>query len=311
MMPKSERGRKEISKETELLFTKFGNETRVLEIMKSGEVEPLGTIEEFCAKTYKLKVPPHLNAIKTLALHEGLAGSVVVYEVKTEEKPLICVYKPLSGEHEEFKRKNGFEALYPQEIAAYLVDRHFQLGIVPPTIYREIGRDKGSLQLFIDPLEYGQPDEIAPKFESDDYHKLAFFDWMIFNADRSPDNYFVNKNNPQSLVAIDHGASFNVGAYLKLELRGPSLALTYNNEKKKPKKVEIPSQLKTLIDNGLKTKEELNKKLIEIGIAENEIYLFWRRVEQLKEKGFFLSKENFHIVFELSLDADIYNAFEI
>ena len=118
------------------------------------------------------------------------------------------IFKPKSGEAEG--SRIGIEAgtYFKRERAAYLVDRFFRLGLVPPTVIREIDSELGSLQEFIpDTTEYfGLDDKERKEIEqSVELLKLFILDYIIFNSDRHTQNILI-KN--KELYAIDNGLAF-------------------------------------------------------------------------------------------------------
>lgn len=70
------------------------------------------------------------------------------------EISLFAVFKDIDEVHPKIKAADGRTVLYlkdcyKHEIAAYELDKLLELGIVPPTVERKIGRDRGSLQMWI------------------------------------------------------------------------------------------------------------------------------------------------------------------
>ena len=70
------------------------------------------------------------------------------------ELSLQAVFKDVDESHPKIRAANGRMLLnlkdsYKHEIAAYELDKLLGLGIVPPTIERKIGREWGSLQMWI------------------------------------------------------------------------------------------------------------------------------------------------------------------
>jgi len=70
------------------------------------------------------------------------------------ERTLIAVYKDVDEVYPKMTAGNGRILLnlkdhYKHEVAAYELDKLLGLGIVPPTVQRIIGREQGSLQLWI------------------------------------------------------------------------------------------------------------------------------------------------------------------
>ncbi len=123
-----------------------------------------------------------------------------------------AMFKPADGENQTKvfpELKAG--TYYKRERAAYLVDRFLDLGLVPPTVIREMDGSVGSMQEFI-------PDAQTPRsmdadewqsldFESDAFQKMWLLDYIIHNADRNMGNYLI-KDGGETVKAIDHGFCF-------------------------------------------------------------------------------------------------------
>lgn len=70
------------------------------------------------------------------------------------ELSLFAVFKDIDEIHPKIKAANGRTVLYlkdcyKHEVAAYELDKLLGLDLVPPTVGRKIGRDRGSLQMWI------------------------------------------------------------------------------------------------------------------------------------------------------------------
>jgi hypothetical protein len=100
------------------------------------------------------------------------------------------------------------------EIAAYLLDKHFGLNMVPPTVERVFRRKHGSCQLWIPDtreieslLKQGQK---PPAERSRDYRRALFiqqaFDNLIGNEDRNWGNLLVTSD--WRVIFIDHSRTF-------------------------------------------------------------------------------------------------------
>jgi hypothetical protein len=172
------------------------------------------------------------------------------------------VFKPKGGESKRFRKLEQ----YKRERAAYLVDLFFGFHLVPPTVIREIDGEVGSAQEFIQDAEMGvayyfevteNPDLIREAL------KMDLFDYIINNADRSPDNWLVKDNR---IVAIDHGICF------------------YNNIN--PPRFEIPVEMVENIRGFLTNRESLEvlfELLLEL-VPQASINAFRERIRLLAEK---------------------------
>jgi len=116
------------------------------------------------------------------------------------------VFKPKNGESRNLRKKIKSGTYYKRERAAYLVDRFFDFGLVPPTVIREIDGEIGSVQQFI---PYANPGWIIDKSKIPEYEKqratMWLFDCLIFNSDRHRSNYLEANGK---IYAIDHGLCF-------------------------------------------------------------------------------------------------------
>ena len=113
------------------------------------------------------------------------------------------IFKPFDGEDFEFKEY----IQYKRERAAYLFDKIFNWGLVPPTVIRDIKGRVGSAQVFVEDANFKaevSPDELGEMFQKD-WSKLNGFDFLTGNDDRNPKNYLVKDGR---IVAIDHGLTF-------------------------------------------------------------------------------------------------------
>jgi hypothetical protein len=122
--------------------------------------------------------------------------------------------------------KGGFQAnlrdSYKYEVAAYELDRMLGLGLVPPTVAREIDGREGSLQLWVegaftelDRREKGLlPDDYVAW--SDQLYKLELLEQLVFNSD-SKNIRNVVYDPSFRVYAVDHSRSFRKYRYLDSE----------------------------------------------------------------------------------------------
>jgi len=110
------------------------------------------------------------------------------------------------------------------EIAAYLLDKHLGLNMVPPTVERVFRRRPGSCQLWISDtrdieslLKEGQS---PPADRSRDYRRALFlqqaFDNLIGNDDRNWGNLLVTAD--WRVIFIDHSRAFRITPAFKTGL---------------------------------------------------------------------------------------------
>lgn len=117
-----------------------------------------------------------------------------------------------------WKNPSGLMAGYWEgwryEIAAYLLDKHLGIGMVPPTVERRFKGDKGSCQLWIDDclaLEQKQKRNMkVPPARVGFYNRAVylqrFFDNLIANEDRHANQILIT--NDWRMLLIDHSRSF-------------------------------------------------------------------------------------------------------
>ena len=101
---------------------------------------------------------------------------------------------------------------YAHEVAAYRIDRLLDLGMVPPTVIRNIDGIEGSLQAFVEGAinEVNRVQEdLNPPNDDEMERQLAriqVFDWLILNPDRPDDNLLYTAD--WRLHLIDHSQAF-------------------------------------------------------------------------------------------------------
>lgn len=108
-----------------------------------------------------------------------------------------------------FKDIDQGDRHYTKEVAAYRLDRMLGLGMVPPTVVREINGTTGSLQAWVENAineEDRLAEDLAPvddgDFEEQRDH-AGVFDVLIFNIDRNGSNTLITTSDWQ-IHLIDH-----------------------------------------------------------------------------------------------------------
>jgi hypothetical protein len=98
---------------------------------------------------------------------------------------------------------------YQAEVVAYQLDQLLGLNMVPPTVVRDIGGEKGSIQLWVDGCtlyrdlqDKEPPDQKWRRQQS----RMKLFDNLICNPDRGPDNILVDSS--WNIILIDHSQCF-------------------------------------------------------------------------------------------------------
>lgn len=122
---------------------------------------------------------------------------------------MVGFHKPFDGVDDSTAGFYGHDSPQQQihEVAAWLVAR--EMGepwkqLVPPVILREVGGRLGSFAMERGGVGRRHPDEV----EVSDRHAAAFFDALIGQQDRHPNNYLVAGDR---VSLIDHGYSFARG----------------------------------------------------------------------------------------------------
>lgn len=111
-------------------------------------------------------------------------------------------------------RMGGFWEGWTYEIAAYLLDKHLGLGMVPPTVERRFRGDRGSCQYWVDDcisLRERQEKRIKmPLAKTLGWNRATylqrFFDNLIANEDRHTNQILITPD--WRLILIDHSRSF-------------------------------------------------------------------------------------------------------
>ncbi len=111
-------------------------------------------------------------------------------------------------------RMKGYLENWKWEIAAYKLDKLLGLNMVPPTVEREFGGDRGSAQLWIEGC-FTLKDKVQKKIKTPSYKVFHFnrayylqraFDNLIANEDRHQNQYLITEDF--RMLLIDHSRSF-------------------------------------------------------------------------------------------------------
>jgi len=111
-------------------------------------------------------------------------------------------------------RMGGYWEGWTYEIAAYLLDKHLGLGMVPPTIERRFRDDRGSCQYWVDDcisLKERRDKKIKmPLAKNFSWNRATYlqrlFDNLIANEDRHMNQILITPD--WRMVLIDHSRSF-------------------------------------------------------------------------------------------------------
>jgi hypothetical protein len=134
-------------------------------------------------------------------------------------KPWVLVLKKGDVTHQGLwknaqGRMGGYWEGWNYEIAAYLLDKHIGLGMVPPTVERRFQGERGSCQYWIDnSMSLRDRDEKnikMPLAKNFSWNRATYmqrlFDNLIANEDRHKNNIFITAD--WRMVLIDHSRSF-------------------------------------------------------------------------------------------------------
>src|SRR5436190_1722127 len=126
----------------------------VLELLRDGELEPIGWLV-------------------------GSSNNAMVVRVTPGD--FLAVWKPTAGERPLFDFPLG--TLTRREVAAYLLSEALGWGIVPPTLLRDGPHGEGMLQRWID---VDESDDVIDMVNGDDprLRRIAVFDAVVNNTDR-------------------------------------------------------------------------------------------------------------------------------
>ena len=115
-------------------------------------------------------------------------------------------------------RMGGFWEGWNYEIAAYRLDKHLGLGMVPPTVERRFRDEKGSCQFWIDDcmsLRDREEKKIKmPPIKIFDWNRATYlqrlWDNLIANEDRHTNQILITPD--WRMILIDHSRSFRTSA---------------------------------------------------------------------------------------------------
>lgn len=119
-----------------------------------------------------------------------------------------AIWKDVEG------RQKGFFENWRWEIAAYRLDKHLGLNMVPPTVERRFKGNRGSCQLWVESmmsLKKKFEDKIkTPSYKvfywNREFYKQRAFDNLIANEDRHQNQYLITED--WRMILIDHSRSF-------------------------------------------------------------------------------------------------------
>jgi uncharacterized repeat protein (TIGR03843 family) len=185
--------------------------------------------------------------------------------------PLLGVYKPCQGERPLWDFPDG--TLCRREFTSYLVSQALGWPSIPPTVLRDGPHGLGSVQLFID-AEY-ETHYFNLRQNStltDDFRKVALFDYIVNNADRKGGHCLKAKDG--QLWVIDHGLTFHTDFKLR------TVIWEFCEEKIPAPLVKDLERLQLQMDEP----SELCQILVQF-ISTREVQAFKKRLDRLLSAG--------------------------
>ncbi|MCH7667297.1 MAG: hypothetical protein IH936_15380 [Acidobacteria bacterium] len=127
-----------------------------------------------------------------------------------------AIFRTVNVERDEMRHvrehARGFRDSYVFEVAAYELSRLLDLDNVPPAVLRKIGREKGSVQLWVEQamgVQERMEQGIDPRHEKlwlFQKQNMVVFDNLIYNFDRNPGNILIDASG--KVWFVDHTRSF-------------------------------------------------------------------------------------------------------
>jgi len=188
-------------------------------------------------------------------------------------------------------RMRGFVENWRWEIAAYRLDRHLGVNMVPPTVERRFQNNRGSCQLWVDAKmslrEKYEKDIQTPSYKVFPWNRALYlqraFDNLIANEDRHQNQYLITED--WRIILIDHSRSFRTSGKFAKKLiydekhkEGPRLM------KQLPR--DFVEKLKSLDMESIKALvgEYLTDKEIEFVLLRRDIIIEWLD-KHIKKEG--------------------------
>ncbi len=197
-----------------------------------------------------------------------------------------AIWKDVAG------RQKGFFESWKWEIAAYRLDKHLGLNMVPPTVERRFQGNRGSCQLWITTM-MSLKKKFEEKIKTPSYkvfywnrafYKQRAFDNLIANDDRHQNQYLITED--WRMILIDHSRSFRTSKKFTKKLiydeknkEGPTFIM-----KELPRALyeKIKSLNAEVIKNAVG--EYLTDKEIEAMLVRKDLIVKWVE-DRIKKMG--------------------------
>jgi len=197
-----------------------------------------------------------------------------------------AIWKDVEG------RQKGFFENWKWEIAAYRLDKHLGLNMVPPTVERRFQKNRGSCQLWITTM-MSLKKKFEEKIKTPSYkvfywnrafYKQRAFDNLIANNDRHQNQYLITED--WRMILIDHSRSFRTSKKFTKKLiydekykEGPTFIM-----KELPRALyeKIKSLNAEVIKNAVG--EYLTDKEIEAMLVRKDLIVKWVE-DRIKKMG--------------------------
>lgn len=184
---------------------------QIEEILRSGDIVSVEEVGEGVTRPKRVKLRHGEIEIEAL--------------FKTESTPIDA------SRRSQQTRLINLSDRWQHEVAAYRLDRLIGLRLVPVSVEREIGGQRGSLQLWIDglinELKRGQESIAASGWcaLSEQWPLMFVFDALIYNEDRTKQNITYSRDD-WMLYLIDHSRAFRTLSGRPKDLRKVDLKLS-------------------------------------------------------------------------------------
>ncbi len=197
-----------------------------------------------------------------------------------------AIWKDVAG------RQKGFFESWKWEIAAYRLDKHLGLNMVPPTVERRFKGNRGSCQLWITSM-MSLKKKFDEKIKTPSYkvfywnrafYKQRALDNLIANDDRHQNQYLITED--WRMILIDHSRSFRTSKKFTKKLiydeknkEGPTFIM-----KELPRALyeKIKSLNAEVIKNAVG--EYLTDKEIEAMLVRKDLIVKWVE-DRIKKMG--------------------------